>query len=316
MRQRISLHSSKIVNAVGIAVGLAIVVAFLGTIITVWYQSYASENLTSRKVAEASDVPKLQPDQNVTCIFSQPGKLECRVPGATEGGVDVHAKADLKAQQDAAQWSFLTMILTGVGAILNTVAVFFTAIAASSAAKASEAAVDSVRVARDAVALEHPPHLLATMFAVWDTADHQRKPPSLEEGTDITGSVWVVNAGRGRATIKPEDNLLMFYWGEKGNLPMLRPYDLPEREPRYRLNYRWPDDQNRELETGEVTGWENVSTVVPRRTLSNSALYIMGYIRYRSPQEKTRMLSFCRIYDPSKQNFVPVEGYPSYESEQ
>ena len=103
------------------------------------YGQYRFKNETERKQAVAQDIGRRGEDSQINCSMIGKREFKCIAQAPNTEAADEHTKADLKAQQDVAEWSFLNLWLTGLGIVLSALAVGFTGWAALAAAKAAEA---------------------------------------------------------------------------------------------------------------------------------------------------------------------------------
>lgn len=137
------------------------VAAVIG-LITVWGYStwwhYHEQNAQKRDEAANNDTAAPQKPIQVSCR-SELSRVLCEVNLPDTEGADEHTKADLKAQQDVAEWSFLTMLFSGGSLIATMVGVYLlkrtldatfaavkdTSIATTAMQKANEIANTQVR---------------------------------------------------------------------------------------------------------------------------------------------------------------------------
>jgi hypothetical protein len=123
---------------------LVVLVAIGGAI----YLPYQEKNAQARNRAAKYDVNTAKPPVVYVCENIGRRRSQCVMQPPESEAVDEHTKADLKAQQDAAQWSLLNVLLTCISIVLSAAAVAFTgwaALAAAKAARAADAAVDLAR---------------------------------------------------------------------------------------------------------------------------------------------------------------------------
>jgi len=130
-------------------------VAFVGiifVIISIWgawkYWDYRREHTSEREYAAKHDTSEHQKDRELSCKLIGKAEVRCSLQTPDTEAADEHTKADLKAQQDVAEWSFLTMLFSIVGIVLSAAAVAFTGWAALAAAQAAKAATDVIYLER------------------------------------------------------------------------------------------------------------------------------------------------------------------------
>lgn len=133
------------------------------------YWDYRREHTAERQYAAQRDTSQHPKDRQLNCKLVGRTELRCLLQSPETGGADEHTKADLKAQQDVAEWSFMTMLVSVLGVVLSAAAVAFTGWAAWAAASASNAARDSVEDARKHARIEAERHAEAMAEAKLST---------------------------------------------------------------------------------------------------------------------------------------------------
>jgi hypothetical protein len=128
---------------IGLAGGLIAFVVLIAANVAI-YLPYHKQHAEERERAAKHNVAEHQKDRALNCVLIGKTKLGCTITSPDTQAADEYTKADLKAQQEAAEWSFISMIIGGIGAILSALAVAFTGWAAWAASEAASAAQASV----------------------------------------------------------------------------------------------------------------------------------------------------------------------------
>jgi hypothetical protein len=230
-----------------------------------------------------------------------------------KNGRPTPSKEEMKREQEtadrAARWTRYTGIATWVAAIGTIGATILASVTAIILALQLSAARGQLNEARDQSVYDHPPKVRVTNVSIGGNDG----PPMLSPKAIIPGRAWIVNDGSDIATIKTI--VCVTYW-KIGPLPMLRPYDVNDRNTQSCGMPRKPDGTYIKPQTafapGEIAAWQ-FNTVVPQEYKVDMFLYVMGSILFFDRLGVRHLTLFARKYDLDQGRFVEVKDNHDYE---
>ena len=113
------------------------------------WRPYHQANDKSRAEAAKYDTGGASKSLKMRCEIVESRLIDCESEQPDSEGANYHTKADLKAQQDTAEWTFLGVILNVVGLGLTTIATGGLLYSLYLNRSATKAAIQAVAIARD-----------------------------------------------------------------------------------------------------------------------------------------------------------------------
>lgn len=182
-----------------------------------------------------------------------------------------------------------------------------------------------LKVMRDQIALEHPPHLAAANFEVWPTPGKEDTRVILIPGAKLSGKFPLIATGGDTAVIE-------YMWCEVDwlpNLPAYRPFFGIPKHPCDNFGSTPANDAFKAslgptgpregkvtefpMRAGDGAMWE-WHTIVPTLYSPDTKLYVWGAVRYRDSMKVEHAYVFARRYDPALGIFT-TETNPDYQTE-
>lgn len=119
------------------------------------YRPYKLQHAQERQYAAQHSTGNHRPDRKLRCALLGKTELACSIQTSDSESADEYTKADLKAQQDSAEWSYLSMLLSAAALIFTVIAtggllysLRLTREATNAAVSAANAAVDTIKLDR------------------------------------------------------------------------------------------------------------------------------------------------------------------------
>jgi hypothetical protein len=128
---------------------LILAILIFSGILAIWglfsWWHYHEENVQKREEAAEHDIGMPHKPINIKCELTSKQTVVCTLEQPDTESTDEHTKSDLKAQQDVAEWSFLSMLFTGAGLVTTIVGLYFIVKSLSVTRQAVELARDTAQ---------------------------------------------------------------------------------------------------------------------------------------------------------------------------